>query len=556
MANDIYKRLLEIRKSKDLKLNPNPYLKPEVKLRYYQVQGVIHLFALKRIVLGDDTGLGKTAQVISAYTTLLSKDPSQKLIVICPSSAIYQWASEFEKFTTGVRTRIVESVDIKVTDENGKTKKLSSFDSRAYQFKQFQANDAHVLIFNYNTMISDFHVLQDLAQKYKFMVVFDEATAFKNPKTHTYKYASELVKISDRAVALSATIIKNGLIEAWAIYSVIMPGLLGSELMFKKNYCIMEKIQLWKGRGQRGKVIQKIKAYKNLEHFKQAIDPYFLGRKKNQVANELPEINTIEVKVKLSPEQQEIYDDAVKGFLDFGKFDLGKVKTLFLEGDEPPETEDEFGAVKYIDKLTALIYCQQICNSPHTIGIEAPSSKEAELLRLLETELKEEKVVIYTRFKKMVDRLEHLITDNLGMKVLKITGDISNKDREISKTLFNTSPENNVIIINSAAKEAVNLQSSGYLVFYDLPFSYGDFLQIIGRIHRIGSTHDKIFLIYLICRGTIDEKVYDVLASKKNLFDAVLGDSAVGAIDAKAPATVSDLFNEILEDAKKIKSRN
>lgn len=552
MSNETYKKLLDIRKSKTLKLNPNIYLNPEIKLRYYQIQGIVHIFAIKRFVLGDDTGLGKSGQIIVSYATILAKEPLQKLLVIAPSSALYQWAGEFEKFTTGIKTQIVESVDLKVIDETGKQKTLKSFNSREYQFKQFEKNEANVLIFNYNTLTTDFHVLRELFQKYKFMVVFDEATSFKNPKTQTYKYASELAKISDRVVALSATIIKNGLIEAFSIFSVVMPGVLGSQIAFKKNYCVMEKIQLWKGRGKRGKVINKIKSYKNLDHFRQAIDPYFLGRKKSQVAEELPSIVTREVKVKLTTQQQELYDDALLGFLDYDKFSYGDSKKLFLEGDEPLEDHSEdFGNIKYIDKLTALIYCQQICNSPHTIGIEAPSSKESEMLRLLETELADEKVVIYTRFKKMVDRLEMLITENLGVKVLKITGDISNKDREVSKQTFNTTPDHNIMIINSAAKEAVNLQSSGYLVFYDLPFSYGDFLQIIGRIHRIGSTHDKIFLLYMICKDTIDEKTYDILASKKDLFDAVLGDSAVGAITKKDTSTINTLFDDMVAEARR-----
>ena len=185
------------------------------------------------------------------------------------------------------------------------------------------------------------------------------------------------------------------------------------------------------------------------------------------------------------------------------------------------------------------------------MGINATSAKEEEMLRVLRDELLGEKVVIYTRFKKMVDRLEDLIVKNLKQKVVKITGDIDNKTREEYKIKFNTTNDHNVMIINSAAKEGINLQSSGYLVFYDLPFSYGDFLQIIGRIHRIGSEHENIFLVYMMAQGTVDEKTYDILCKKKELFDQVLGDSAVGAISKKEDSFVNDLFSQMLEDAKK-----
>ena len=553
-----YQKLLQIRKSKDLKLAPNPYLRPEVVLRYYQIIGAVHMFMVKRFILGDDCGLGKSLETLAAYTTLLNKDLKNKLVVVCPSSAMYQWANEIDKFCVGITSQIVESVDVQLVKgirgkkgvrEEVKAVTLTSHESREYQFKQFEKENRHVLIFNYDTLVSDYYYLKELFSRQKVMLVFDEATAFKNTKTQTHKHALELAGFADRVYGLSGTIIKNNLIEAFSLYKVIVPNLFSSDLQFKRDYCITEDIQLWKGKGKRGRLIKKIIGYKNLDFFRKTIDKFFLGRKKIEVAPELPEIETIEISIKMSPQQQALYDDALLGFLDFDKFKHNKLFTL--DNDEISEDENE--NIKYIDKLTALIYCQQICNSPHLIGIDAPSSKEAELLRLLENELSGDKVVIYTRFKKMINRLEKLIQENLKVKCTKITGDVKNEDREKNKKEFNTSEDTNIILINSAAREAINLQSSGYLIFFDLPFSYGDFLQIIGRIHRIGSKHDKIFLMYLMSQGSVDEKVYSTLEFKKQLFDTVLGDSAVGAIKIKKQDTLDNLFKGMIEDAKKLK---
>jgi len=544
-----YKTLLNLRKKTDLKLQPNPFLNPEYQLRYYQVIGMLHMFMVKRFILGDDTGTGKTFMSIASYATIKTKDPDVKLMIICPSSVMYQWASEIDKFCSGITSQIVESVDIRYM--NGiKLKykdRLTGEESRKYQFNQFLKNKNDVLIFNYNTLGSDFHVLKNLIEKNKFMVIFDECTSFKNTKSMTHENARQLSSLCDRVYGLSATIIKNDLIEAFSIFRVIMPYIFGNETQFKKNYCIMEKKNLWKGKGEKGKTINVIKGYKNLEYFKQVIDPYYLGRKKSDVAKELPEIVSREIQINMHPKQQQAYDDALAGFLDYDKFNLNKVKGLI---DDDEDFEYESKETKQIDKLTALIYCQQIANSPKILGIEAPSAKEEEILRVIKDELLQEKVVIYTRFKKMVNRLEDLITKDLGLKVLKITGDVDNRTREDYKKLFNTSPDHNIMIINNAAKEGINLQSSGYLIFYDLPFSYGDFLQIIGRIHRIGSTHTNIFLLYMVCRGTVDEKTYDILAGKKELFDKILGDSAVGAIQAKNGQLIFDLFESMVKDAK------
>jgi len=556
-----YQKLLQIRKSKDLKIAPNPYLNPSIVFRYYQIIGIVHMYMVKRWILGDDTGLGKTCVTLATFTLLLNKDPKSKLVVVCPSSAMYQWAGEIDKFCVGITSQIVESVDVQLVKgirgkkgvrEEVKAVKLTSYESREYQFKKFENENKNVLIFNYDTLVSDFYYLKELFSRHKVMLVFDEATAFKNTKTQTHKHASELAKIPERVYGLTATVIKNGLLEVFSIYKVIVPGLFSSDIQFKRDYCITEDIQLWKGKGKRGRLIKKVIGYKNLEFFRKTIDKFFLGRKKIEVAPELPEIETIEISIKMSPQQQALYDDALQGFLDFDKFKHNKLFTL--DNDEISEDENE--NIKYIDKLTALIYCQQICNSPHLIGIDAPSSKEAELLRLLENELAGDKVVIYTRFKKMINRLEKLIQENLKVKCTKITGDVKNEDREKNKKEFNTSEDTNIILINSAAREAINLQSSGYLIFFDLPFSYGDFLQIIGRIHRIGSKHDKIFLMYLMAQGTVDEKVYSTLEFKKQLFDTVLGDSAVGAIKIKKQDTLDSLFKGMIEDAKKLKNLN
>lgn len=491
-----------------------------------------------------------TIQAIGAYTSILDKNENYKLMIVCPSSALYQWANEFKKFCNNIKIQVIESTETKTVDSSGKKITLTSFASRSHQFEQFEKSNADVVIFNYNTLTSDYlSVLEKLLQKYKFMVVFDEATAFKNVKSQTHEYCRLVSNQADRCYALSATIIKNNLSEAYAIFRVVLPGLLGPKELFEKNYFIKEKKQLWKGKGQRGKIVNIIKGYKNLDYFRKTIDPFFLGRKKEEIASELPEIITQEIYLNMNKEQKDLYDDVTCGFLDFTKF-RNTLNTHLLDNEKLEQQLDseENYDIKLIDKLAALIYFQQICNSPKTLGYDLVSIKETELLNILETELADEKVVIYSRFKKMINVLEQSITKKLKKNVLKITGDISSSKREEYKILFNGSTDHNIMLINSAAKEAVNLQSSGYLILYDLPYSYGDLLQIIGRIHRIGSPHEKITLIYLLCKNTIDEKVYKILQDKKTLFDQILGDAAIGAIklNRSMNKTIDDIFNSIV----------
>ena len=331
-----YKKLLEIRKKTDLKLAENKYLNPDFTPRYYQIIGAIHMFMVKRFILGDDTGTGKTYQTILAYCLGKLKNPDLKLMIVCPSSVMYQWASEIDKFTTGLTSQVVESVDIKyINGQKLKSKDyLKSFESRKYQFNEWIKGNKDAVIFNYNTLASDWYILEKLLQKYNFMVIFDEATAFKNSKSNTWKYAKEVSYAADRVYGLSATIIKNDLIEAFSIFRVIMPIVFGNETQFKRNYCLLEKQQLWKGKGKRGKVIQKIVGYKNLEYFNKAIDPYYLGRKKDLVAKDLPKIISKEIRIQMTPKQQQLYDEALEGFIDYDKFNFDKAVKLIKDDSD------------------------------------------------------------------------------------------------------------------------------------------------------------------------------------------------------------------------------
>lgn len=106
-----YEKLKLVRASKTVSLKPITRLKdiiigfdkkPEpFKLRYYQVQGAFHLMLIKRLILGDGTGLGKTVEAVAAMAYLWEKEPKNKVIVVAPKSAIEQWADDPEVHERG-----------------------------------------------------------------------------------------------------------------------------------------------------------------------------------------------------------------------------------------------------------------------------------------------------------------------------------------------------------------------------------------------------------------------------------------------------------------------
>jgi SNF2 family DNA or RNA helicase len=546
-----YPQLVELRKSKTASFKGNKYLKETTKLRYYQVVGTLHMMMLERMVLGDGTGLGKTLQTVAAYAWLLDKDPTLKLLIITPKSAMLQWEEEFEKFTQGITIKVVTA----------EIKGLSGPEARKLQYQKFKEN---VMVINYDPLINEYEAVKG-ALGLNYMVTLDEVTAIKNRKAQrsfACKYISESAR---RVYGLSATIIKNGLEEVWGIYDVVVPGLFGNITKFRKDYCVQELMKLRiNGKERR---IPKTIGYKNLATFKQVLDPYLLIRKKEEVATELPKIISRKVVLDMLPEQKDLYRQALSGILYEEKvkheyFDItdrirngqtdDKTQKRFLE---LKEKYDQFMTTegKKKGKLAALTYCQMISNGPQLLNIKAESSKELEFERLMKEELANEKVILFTRFKSGIPYLE-VICERNHIPYAKITGDVTSGDRLIAQHKFQDT-DCPLIFITTAGSAAINLQAASVIILYDTPWSYGDLVQTLGRAQRIGSLQEHILVIHFINKGTIDVRVISKVSGKKGLSDEILGDTAVGALDftRNDESLVDLLFDDILEDAKAFK---
>lgn len=568
-AAQIYAHLKQIRTSKTLSLKPTPMLRTEIigldgsvqpfNLRYYQSQGIYHLLMVPRMVLGDGTGLGKTVQVLGALCYLWDRTPDMRAIVICPKSAIRQWGSEIEKFTTGIKPFIVSG--------SGPQRK-AIYEAWAAA-PTTPGNPKPVLVLNYHILVRDWDadiqkapvpvgakvgtqktlgkgLLDRLTSGQKLTLIYDEATAFKNPATKTHQTCKFLSTRAARCWGLTATLLKNNLIEGFGIFQVITPGLFTNKTAFMNAYCVCE-LQTVKG----GAKVSIIVGYKNLADFRAQIDPYFYGRPKHLVSSELPSLTTKEILCELSPAEDRKYSEALGGLLTVGG---GNVKDF-------RETRD----------LTALIYCQEVVNSLALLGFEdgeevtdtavaGKSAKEEALLDLLEEELQDEKVIIYTRFSKLVTRLQTLLTA-AKIPSVRITGKESDKDRQKAQAAFqNVDSKVKVIFITDAGSEAINLQAAGAMVFFDTPWSWGNYVQLLGRMIRIGSVHQKVYAIHLIAerpkkekkqRETIDHKVLKGLRKKKGMIDQIIGEAAVGALKFERDADgVKDLMNQLREDAR------
>jgi len=536
MADDrlakVAAKLQTIRTRTDLKLKPTKHLKTtftdfsgnerDLTVRYYQVQGILHLIFMKRFLLGDDTGLGKTLEAIAALCYIWEKDPTRKVLVLTTKSATPQWAKEFSKFTRGVRVIVAKG-----------TRKQREAAYVAWR----KGSLPTVLIMGYRSAVNDIRKLQDDGG---YILITDEATAFKNPKTQVHQAVRHMSEMADRTWALTATLIKNHLMEGHGIYQVVVPGLFGSSNNFMYYYCIVEMMQI--GRGRK---VPRVVGYhpERVVEFRDAIQPYYLGRPKHEVAEELPALTRQVFDVGLSPAQESKYNEALTG--------------LLCVGEKRAEGEEE----KEVTKLTALIYCQEIVDHPALIECLGSSDKlEALLDMLTQGDLAGEKVIVFSRFKKMVDLLMPALR-KAKLNPVRVTGAENEDQRQQAQDLFqDPTSDTMVICLTSAGGEAINLQTAKAIIFFDTPWSAGEYLQILGRMIRIGSEHDSVLAIHLVSKlksgkATIDGRVMDVIGYKMKLIEAVLGERLKGTEKAEGKqidvqSEINDLFAFLQEDAQ------
>lgn len=235
------------------------------KLRNYQVEGFNWLNEIANLkvggILADEMGLGKTIQIIA----FLLSQKGKKSIVITPTSLIYNWRDEFNKFAPSLKVGIIHG------DKKSRSVMME---------KEFD-----VIVTTYGLIKNDYEYYKE--KEFDFCII-DEAQNIKNSKAQNTKYV-KAIKASCR-IALSGTPMENNLMELWSIFDYIMPGYLLSEAKFKEKYL-------------------KEDMYDEL---KELIKPFILRRLKKDVIDELP--NKIEKKfmVEMKENQKAVYQSYIK----------------------------------------------------------------------------------------------------------------------------------------------------------------------------------------------------------------------------------------------------
>ncbi|MCX5244132.1 DEAD/DEAH box helicase [Streptomyces sp. NBC_00201] len=459
-------------------------------LRDYQRRGLSWLARMTSLGLGcclaDDMGLGKTITLIALHLHRQS-DPSTAgpTLVVCPTSLMGNWQREIERFAPGTPVRRFHGA-------------RRSLDALA---------GGEFVLTTYGTMRLD---ARRLAEVPWGMVVADEAQHVKNPYSAT---ARELRSIGARArVALTGTPVENNLSELWAILDWTTPGLLGHLGTFRTRYA-----QAVEG-GQDPAAAERLA---------RLVRPFLLRRHKSDpgIAPELPPKTETDRAVSLTKEQAGLYEAVVRETL----AEISGSDTMARRG-------------LIMKLLTGL---KQICNHPaQFLKEERPRivgrSGKLELLdELLGTILSEgASVLVFTQYVRMARIIErHLAARGVSSQFLH--GGTPVGEREAMVRRFQDGEVPVFLLSLKAAGTGLNLTRAEHVVHYDRWWNPAVEAQATDRAYRIGQTR-PVQVHRMIAEGTIEDRIADMLARKRELADAVLG-SGEAALTELTDGELADL---------------
>ena len=455
-------------------IDPGPELK--ASLRPYQQAGVRWLYLLTRLGLGaclaDDMGLGKTIQVLALLLVLKRESTEARpSLLVAPASLLGNWAAEAERFAPGLRLLIAHP------------SMTPAAELRALDAARLSGVD--LVITSYGALLRQ-PVLESMHWR---IAVIDEAQAIKNPGA---KQTRQVKKIKAQSrIALTGTPVENRLSDLWSIFDFTHPGLLGTDKVFAKF----------------------TKRLAQAEHFgplRTLVRPYILRRMKTdkRVIADLPDKTELKAWCHLSPTQAALYQRAVK--------------------ELAAALEDAEGISRRGMVLSFLMRFKQICNHPSQwLGdgawSAADSGKFARLRELAEViAARQEKVLVFTQFRETTEPLAAFLGSIFGRAGLVLHGGTPvAKRRELVKRFQEDERIPFFVLSLKAGGAGLNLTAASHVIHFDRWWNPAVENQATDRAFRIGQ-QKNVLVHKFVCRGTIEDRIDQLIESKQKLVKDVL----------------------------------
>ena len=436
---------------------------PEL-LRPYQRRGVEWMHHLCDVgchgLLADEMGLGKTLQVI----TLIASRPhnDRPSVIVCPASVVPVWREEITRFYPHL------VVDVLKTGNDFSTRKDSVIWLASYtQLRKHRA----------------------LLSQHEFSyAVLDEGQFIKNPDAKVTQTCFALR--ARHRIVLTGTPLENRQLDLWSIFRFLLPGLLGSRAIFEAAL-----------NTDRAGTLDRLRAQ---------LAPFILRRTKNEVATELPQKVEMDLLCPLTEVQRTEYARICSEGLNRLGDDVGAAMR-----------EKSFGFLALLTRL------RQVCCDPDMLPwLHAPLADSGKITLLVE-KLAEvissgHKVVIFSQFVMLLDRVRAALAENFpDLPRYELTGMTLDRLKPV-QSFQNASGAAVMLVSLKAAGTGITLHAADYVFLLDPWWNPAVEAQAVDRVHRIGQK-STVFVYRMVTAGTIEERIQALQASKKDLFNRVVG---------------------------------
>ena len=455
------------------------------ELRSYQAEALSWLGFLDSVELGGclalDMGLGKTPTVLAHLARTKGAGPA---LVVAPPAVVGNWAAEAAKFAPRLNVVVHHGAS------RGSAEELAA-----------EVAGADVVITTYGTAVRDVEALEAHAWD---RLVLDEAQVIKNPTNET---SQQLRRIPARIrLALTGTPIENGLGDLWAILDFTNPGLLGPRAAFVAQLSAESARAPDESASTREGGEQALRALNGVLVFRRT-------KSEPAVAAELPErIDQLD-HCTMTPEQIGLYQAVIDRLVATAGSE---------EGEEPRK-----GAV-----LAAITALKQICNHPaaYQADDQPLAGRSGKLTRLEEIVdavfAAQERVLVFTHFAEWGKKLADHLSERTGVPIACYHGGLARGARDELVRDFQSGTGPGALVLSlKAGGTGLNLTAASHVVLYDRWWNPAVEDQARDRAWRIGQT--KIVVSHrLVCPGTVDERVEEVVAGKRHIANLVLPKSS------------------------------
>lgn len=457
----------------------------KAELMPYQRQGVQWLLDLYRLQLGamlaDDMGLGKTLQALTFLEKLREEKKLKKCLIVVPSSLIYNWQSEVDKFTPQLPLKI--------------------FSSREKDSLDLKAQEDLVLVTTYGLLTEH----QEFFREQEWNVlIFDEAQNLKGMTTKRTTAARSLK--AQYKICLSGTPLENHFGEFFSLMDLLVPGCLGGVDEFRQRYVNPSQVQR-----------------EEIDYLKIKTKPLVMRRTKREILQQLPDKIETKVSIAFEETQKQIYRDVAIAY-------NSRVQSSIQEQGE---------GKSQLQMLTALLRLRQVCSDPAGLpGVEytmTPPKLETLLESLEEVIESGESALVFTQFLTTLERAEREMKA-AGIPVYVIHGGTTSKQRQIILTDFNNHKGGCVLLMTlKTGGVGLNLTKASYVFHMEPWWNPAVENQATDRAHRMGQTrHVQVFRY--IMHESLEEKM-EILKNRKSqsfesLFSNVEGERDLNSVGA------------------------